>query len=122
VRSSVGISIHHLPSFFGSEAAVESFQQLPTEVPVQITLHASTIIPVIIFEGVGHAVALAPNFKIEVWRTGAALRWKPASVQPWVPMCYIGDFIGAFSIRTSCLYPPGYIQMHGLALLGGISR
>jgi len=44
-RTSIGLSIHHLPYLFIKNAGNESFQNLDTQTSPRLTLHAGTVIP-----------------------------------------------------------------------------
>ncbi|RME64507.1 MAG: type IX secretion system membrane protein PorP/SprF [Caldilineae bacterium] len=102
VRSAVGLSVHHLPSLFGGAGAVESFQYLGTRVPARVTIHAGTIVPVIIFEGVGHRISLSPNAKFE-WQ-GESAAALGQSIRVWTYGTYAlyeGFYLGAFFLNKT---------------------
>jgi type IX secretion system PorP/SprF family membrane protein len=65
VLSSVGLSIHHLPSLFSSTGGGESLQNLETKTAPRLTFHAGTVIPMVVFHGSKKEIAISPNIKFD---------------------------------------------------------
>ncbi len=66
VLSSIGVSVHHLPSLFKSTGGGESLQNLETKTAPRLTFHAGTVIPMVVFNGSKKEIAVSPNLKIDV--------------------------------------------------------
>lgn len=66
VLSSIGVSIHHLPSLFKTTGGGESLQNLQTQTAPRLTFHAGTVIPMVVFNGTKKEIAVSPNLKIDV--------------------------------------------------------
>ena len=64
-RTSIGLSLHHLPYLFLKDTGNESFQNLDTQTSPRLTLHAGTVIPLIFFNGRKNKVSISPNIKID---------------------------------------------------------
>lgn len=101
VRSIIGLSINHLPALFGDAGANESFQKLPTTIPPRVTLHAGSIIPVIIYEGVGNEFLLSPNLKLDL-QGEHLFKWRQnlKVLSYGVYALYSGYHFGAFFQNT----------------------
>ena len=66
VRSSIGLSVHHLMSLFSEDGGGESLQNLNTQVPPRVTLHAGTVIPIVYYSDKKKTISLSPNFKYDI--------------------------------------------------------
>ena len=66
VLSSIGLSVHHLPSLFSSTGGGESFQNLETQSAPRLTFHAGTVIPMVVFGGTKKEIAISPNIKVDL--------------------------------------------------------
>lgn len=66
VRSSVGVSIHHLPSLFNKSVGNESLQNLNTQTAARITFHAGSVIPLVFFGSKKKEISISPNLKVDL--------------------------------------------------------
>jgi len=66
IRSNIGVSIHHAPNLFSKTGGNESFQNLGTRTPPRMTIHAGSIIPLVIFGSKKQNIAISPNIKYDV--------------------------------------------------------
>ena len=66
MKTSVGVSLHHLVSLFNENGGGESLQNLPTSVPPRITMHAGSVIPVMYYGGKRKKIAISPNIKWDI--------------------------------------------------------
>lgn len=64
-RTSIGLSLHHLPYLFLDNTGNESFQNLGTQTSPRLTLHAGSVIPLTFFNGRKNKVSISPNIKID---------------------------------------------------------
>lgn len=64
MRSHLGMVVHHWASL-SDNTDNESFLGDYAAVPVRLTLHGGTIIPLEFLRGVGNKVVLSPNFRLE---------------------------------------------------------
>lgn len=64
-RTSIGLSLHHLPYLFLKDTGNESFQNLDTQTSPRLTLHAGSVIPLVFFNGRKNKVSISPNIKID---------------------------------------------------------
>lgn len=65
-RTSIGLSLHHLPYLFLKDTGNESFQNLDTQTSPRLTLHAGSVIPLVFFNGRKSKVSISPNIKIDL--------------------------------------------------------
>ena len=65
-RSSIGVSLSHAPYLLIPEGGNESLQNLNTKTAPRLTIHAGTIIPALIFKGIGKKIKISPNFKYDI--------------------------------------------------------
>ncbi|MFT5763871.1 MAG: type IX secretion system PorP/SprF family membrane protein, partial [Saprospiraceae bacterium] len=65
-RTSIGLSLHHLPYLFLKDTGNESFQNLNTQTSPRLTLHGGTVIPLVFFNGKKSKVSISPNIKIDL--------------------------------------------------------
>lgn len=65
-RSSLGLSLAHAPYVSSLAQGNESFQHLNTRTAPRLTIHAGSIMPALIFKGVGHKIQLSPNIKFDM--------------------------------------------------------
>ncbi len=70
VRHSIGISAHHLPALFGTNAGGESLQNLETRTTARVTMHAGSMIPLTFFNSTKKEILLSPNLKVDVQGEG----------------------------------------------------
>lgn len=65
-RSSIGLSIHHLPYLFLKNTGNESFQNLYTQPSPRLTFHAGMVLPLLYFNGNRKKLAISPNLKYDL--------------------------------------------------------
>ena len=66
MRNSIGLSLHHVPNLFGGTGVDESLQNLGTRTPPRMTIHAGTIIPLLIIGSTKKRISVSPNIKYDV--------------------------------------------------------
>ncbi len=96
VLSSIGLSIHHLPSLFNSTGGGESLQNLETKTAPRLTFHAGTVLPMVVFNGSKKEIAISPNLKVDL--QGEDLFKFKEDLQVWtygVYLLYDGFYVGA---------------------------
>ena len=64
-RTSIGLSVHHLPYLFLKDTGNESFQNLYTQSSPRLTFHAGMVLPLLYFNGKKKKLAISPNLKYD---------------------------------------------------------
>jgi len=96
-RTSIGISIHHLPYLFIKNSGNESFQNLDTQTSPRLTLHAGSVIPLVFFNGRKNKVSISPNIKIDLQGDRfIAPRQHLQVITYGLYLLYDGIYVGAF--------------------------
>ena len=65
-RTSIGLSVHHLPYLFLKNTGNESFQNLYTQTNPRLTFHAGIVLPLFYFNGKKKKLAISPNLKYDM--------------------------------------------------------
>ena len=95
-RTSVGLSVHHLPYLFIKNAGNESFQNLPTQTTPRLTFHAGSVMPLIYFNGKKQRIAISPNFKYDLQSNQLLNPGKGLQVFTYgLYLLYEGIYVGA---------------------------
>ena len=96
-RTSIGMSIHHLPYLFLKDAGNESFQNLRTQSSPRITLHAGSVIPILFFNGTKKRIAISPNIKLDLQGEKLLSPRQHLRVSTYgLYLIYDGVYVGAF--------------------------
>lgn len=67
VKSSLGVSFHHLPYLISRSAkGNDSFLNSESRIAPRSTLHGGLIIPITFLRGSGKEISLSPNFKLDM--------------------------------------------------------
>ncbi len=96
-RTSIGLSLHHLPYLFLKDTGNESFQNLDTQTSPRLTLHAGTVIPLVFFNGKKSKISISPNIKIDLQGDRFFVPRQHLQVITYgLYILYDGIYIGAF--------------------------
>jgi type IX secretion system PorP/SprF family membrane protein len=96
-RTSIGLSLHHLPYLFLKDTGNESFQNLNTQTSPRLTLHAGTVIPLVFFNGTKNKISISPNIKIDVQGDRFLVPRQHLQIITYgLYLLYDGMYIGAF--------------------------
>ncbi len=96
-RNSLGLSLHHVPYIFKNTNGNESLQSLNTRTTPRLTLHAGSIIPMILLAGGKQNISFSPNIKYDL--QGRELGNFKENLQVVTYGCYVlyeGIYFGAF--------------------------
>lgn len=96
-RTSIGVTIQHLPYLFLKDSGNESFQNLDTQTSPRLTIHAGTVVPIIFFNGKKSKISVSPNIKIDL--QGDHFIAPLQHLQVITYGCYLlydGIYVGAF--------------------------
>ncbi|MEM1323013.1 MAG: PorP/SprF family type IX secretion system membrane protein [Bacteroidota bacterium] len=97
IQTNIGFSIHHVPHLFSNTGGNESLQNLETNTPPRLTIHAGTIIPTYVFGGSKQKIAISPNLKYDI--QGDDLLNTKENLQVFTAGSYVlyeGLYVGAF--------------------------
>ncbi len=96
-RTSIGLSIHHLPYLFLKDAGNESLQNLQTQTSPRVTLHAGSVIPILYFNGTKKRFSISPNIKMDVQGDKLFVPRQNLQVMTYgLYLLYDGIYVGAF--------------------------
>ena len=96
-RTSIGLSIHHLPYLFLKNTGNESFQNLNTQTSPRITFHAGMVLPLLYFNGKKKKLAISPNLKYDLQGESSFSRGKGLQVFTYgVYVLYEGIYFGVY--------------------------
>lgn len=96
-RSSLGLSISHVPALFRSTSGDESLLNLDTRTAPRLTLHAGSILPTFVLNGTKKNISISPNIKYD--RQGTKLGKGRQTLQVLtygLYFLYEGIYIGGF--------------------------
>ena len=96
-RNSLGVSLNHAPYVFKNTNGNESFQNLNTRTAPRLTMHAGSIIPMIIIGKGKQQISFSPNVKYDI--QGERLLNFKENLQVITYGCYMlyeGIYFGAF--------------------------